>query len=64
MELVTASAGLAAVAFVVLNWMEVVVVQEQIAWDWTVQLKAPVERMQKHFAASMVVTQGAGQVIA
>lgn len=64
MVLVTASAGLAAAAFVVLHWKEVAVVQEQLAWDWTVPLKAPVERLQKHFAASTVATQGAGQVIA
>jgi len=44
--------------------MEVAVVQEQVAWDWTVQPKVPVERLRRHFAVSMAVTQEAGQVIA
>ena len=61
--LVMASAGLVVAAFVVSYWTEVAV-QEQVAWDWTVQPKAPVERLQKHFAASMAATPEAVQVIA
>lgn len=62
--LVMASAGLVVGSFGVSHWMEVAVVQEQVAWDWTVQPKVPVERLRRHFAVSMAVTQEAGQVIA
>jgi hypothetical protein len=58
------SAGLVVASFVVPHWTEVAVVQELIAWDWTVWLEALVERLQKHSAASMAVMWEAGQVIA
>ena len=62
--LVKASAASTAGALGEQHWWEVAAGQEQLAWDWTVQMKQPVKHLEKHSVESMAVMLEVGQAIA